>query len=96
MRGGGGGEGALGVRFNVVTNAEDVRAREKTLMRTGPRVSCNVQDPWRIGVTRYGEHPDGKIDILSGKVRPYQVAPQRSTAHALLRPDEVVLRTRPW
>jgi hypothetical protein len=98
LRGGGGGEGSLGVRFNVVTNAPQPSARQHVLQRTGPRVSANVTDPWRAGAGRFGEQlqPGGRVDVLSGRLVLAAQAPPRATAQALRRPDEAILRTRPW
>lgn len=98
IRGGGGGEGALGVRFNVVTNTPRPNARQHTLLRTGPRVSANLTEPWRAGSDRFGEAvPAGaRVDVLSGKVRVAAQAPPRSTAQDLRQADENILRTRPW
>jgi len=98
IRGGGGGEGALGVRFNIVTNTPRPDARQRTLQRTGPRVSANVTEPWRAGSNRFGETmPAGaKVDVLSGKMTAAAQAPPRATAQDLRRPDQNILRTRPW
>jgi hypothetical protein len=96
VRGGGGGEGSLGVQFNIVTNQEDRQARQKTMMRTGPRVSTNVKDPWLEGTNKFGEHVNGKANILNGKIKPLPQAPPRPTPESLKRPDEAILRTRPW
>jgi len=96
MRGGGGGEGSLGVRFDIITNKKDPEARKKTLMRTGPRISCNVRDPWRMGAGPHGDIPEGKVNILSGKAGKVPMAPARLKPQDLVRADEPVLRTRPW
>lgn len=96
IRGGGGGEGSLGVRFNVVTNEADPNAREKAKCRSGPRVSINVKDPWLEGANKYGEHTQGRVDILTGKMRANYEVPTRPTPENLQRPDATGLRTRPW
>jgi len=96
MRGGGGGEGSLGVRFNVVTNQPDPKARDNAKIRSGPRVSCNVKDPWLEGANQYGEQVGSKVNLLSGKLRPNPVIPNRPTPESLKRPDVDGLRTRPW
>lgn len=96
-RGGGGGEGSLGVRFNIITNADAPRARDDTKLRTGPRVSCNVKDPWRQGANRFGAMPGGQtIDIVSGRLKQPHRAPYAPTPADLRRPDEPILRSRPW
>ncbi len=97
MRGGGGGEGSLGLRFNLITNADTPDARNDVLMRTGPRVSGNVKDPWRMGTNQYGELPSGNhVDIVSGRERVPHKAPYAPTPQDLIRPNQPILRTRPW
>lgn len=96
VRGGGGGEGSLGVQFNIVNNASDPGARDRVAMRTGARVSVNKREPWSAGCDAYGDPgPDGPVNIF-GKARQRPQAPPHQTAQALLRPDHDVLRTRPW
>jgi len=96
VRGGGGGEGSLGVRFNVVTNQTRPDERSNVALRTGPRVSYNMKDPWRKGADSFGEQSGGSINIISGKLQATPVAPQRPSAKDLLRPDQSVLRSQPW
>lgn len=96
VRGGGGGEGSLGVRFDIVTNEARPNGRKEVALRTGPRVSVNVTDPWRASAGPYGEQTGGSTSIISGKAQAPVAAPQRQTARDLLRPDQPVLRTQPW
>ena len=98
MRGGGGSEGALGVRFNIITGSQDDAARDRQLMRAGRRVSNNhrfntSEAPLVVGATRELPHPRC---IVTGREMPRHNCPQAETAASLKRPDVPVLRTRPW
>ncbi|GMH99554.1 hypothetical protein TrVE_jg3901 [Triparma verrucosa] len=92
-RGGGGGEGNLGLEFNILTNQHDPRARGNVLARTGARLS---QDR----ASNHQRFPSGKpreeIDIITGKPKVLYVAPQAETADSLRRPSQPILSTRPW
>lgn len=96
-RGGGGGEGVLGVRFDVVNGREDGRAREKVAMRAGPRRTLNNAEKETLHPTDgWGDVPEGMyVDILTGKERKKPQAPERG-AGAPVRSDTVSGRTRPW
>ena len=95
IRGGGGGEGSLGLRFDIITNRDRPNARNDVLMRTGPR-ACSV-DAWRAETDRYGELPEGRtVNVLTGKVAQVPNRPYQQTVEDLRRPDVPVLRTRPW
>uniref|UniRef100_A0A7S2S3K8 Uncharacterized protein n=1 Tax=Rhizochromulina marina TaxID=1034831 RepID=A0A7S2S3K8_9STRA len=94
-RGGGGGEGSLGVRFNIVTNEGAPRARETALLQTGPRVSMNKKEPWRQGSNRFGDS-DMQTNIITGKQHAHFQAPKPLGPADLLRPNEAIARTRPW
>lgn len=91
-RGGGGGEGCLGVQFNVLTGAPVHKGatRAERLQNTGPNSSLNACA--RATDTRQGN----TYNILSGKQSPTYVAPQRADPQNLKRPDQTLLRTRPW
>jgi hypothetical protein len=92
-RGGGGGEGNLGVEFNILTNAADHKARANTLARTGHRIS---QDR----ASNHQRFPSGKdrmeVDIITGKPKVQYRAPVAPTAEDLMKPNVPVLVTRPW
>lgn len=97
LRGGGGGEGVLGVRFDIVNGQADDTAREKIRMRTGPRGSLNVVEKTRLHPTDgWGDVPGRMyVDILSGEEKRQFDAPERG-AGAPSRSDTVLGRTRPW
>ncbi|GMH73210.1 hypothetical protein TL16_g06121 [Triparma laevis f. inornata] len=92
-RGGGGGEGNLGLEFNILTNQHDSKARGNILARTGARLS---QDR----ASNHQRFPSGKpreeIDIITGKPKVMYQAPTAETAESLRRPAMPILSTRPW
>lgn len=96
-RGGGGGEGVLGVRFDIVNGRGDESAREKIGMRTGPRKSLNVAEKKVLHPTDgWGDVPGGMyVDILTGTDRKKFDAPRGGTG-APVRADTTLGRTRPW
>ncbi|CBJ33056.1 hypothetical protein Esi_0413_0013 [Ectocarpus siliculosus] len=96
-RGGGGGEGVLGVRFDVINGREDEGARGKVAMRTGPRRTLNNAEKEVLHPTDgWGDVPGGMyVDILTGKDRRKFDVPERG-AGAPVRSDTVSGRTRPW
>lgn len=97
-RGGGGGEGVLGVRFDIVNGRADEGAREKVAMRAGPRRTLNNAEKEVLHPTDgWGDAvPAGTyVDIVTGKDRKKFEAPPRGLG-APDRSDSVVGRTRPW
>lgn len=96
-QGGGGGEGVLGVRFDIINGRKDDFAREKVKMCTGPRVSLNNAEKRVLHPTdSWGDVPGTTyVDVLTGKERRKSNAPERG-AGAPVRPDTVLGRTRPW
>lgn len=96
-RGGGGGEGALGVRFDIINGTPDPKARDKVAMRAGPRVTLNKVEKELLHPTDgWGDIPGGMcIDVINGRDRLKHVAPERS-ADVPVRFDTAVGRTRPW
>lgn len=90
--------GSLGVDFNIVTNTSDAQARQRELMRTGPRVSQNKRNPALEGTNRFGDvsHGERPLNIVTGKYGREYMAPKRATPEQLKRPDDPLLRTRPW
>jgi len=92
-RGGGGGEGNMGVEFNILTGQRDDGARGRTLARTGHRLS---QDR----AANHHRLPSGanrvEVDIITGKPKVNYVAPKAPTAEDLMKPNVPVLVTRPW
>jgi len=95
LRGGGGGQGCLGVDFNIVTNQREHAAHSKALMRTGPRMSLNKYNPVNSGADRFGGQAK-TIDIISGRTSNAPIAPPQPQPSQLRRPNEPILRTRPW
>lgn len=96
-RGGGGGEGVFGVRFDIISGRGDEGAREKARMRAGPRRTLNNTEKGLLHPTDgWGDVPGGMyVDILTGKERKKFEAPERG-AGAPVRSDTVSDRTRPW
>lgn len=96
-RGGGGGEGVLGVRFDLINGREDEGARAKVAMRTGPRRTLNNAEKEVLHPTDgWGDVPGGMyVDILTGKDRRKFDVPERG-AGAPVRSDTISGRTRPW
>lgn len=96
-RGGGGGEGALGVLFDIINGREDANSRQKVGMRTGPRASLNMAEKCTLHPTdSWGDVPDGmSYDVITGKRLKKAEAPVRGTG-APVRSDTVLGRTRPW
>ena len=89
----GGGEGNLGLEFNILTNHHDDEARERIKMIAGPRLSqdrANNHQRYSSGFER------NEIDIITGKPKVQHRAPQQPTKETLRRPDVPILRTRPW
>lgn len=95
MRGGGGGEGSLGTRFDIINGKDDPSFRNRVSMRTGARVSVNKREPWSQGADRYGDHHE-PVNILSGQPRTRHNPPPQQNALQLRRPDQPLLATRPW
>jgi len=92
-RGGGGGEGNLGVEFNILTNATDAKGRERTMARTGHRIS---QDR-AANHSRFSSGAEREpADIITGKPKVDYRAPKAQTAEDLMKPRVPVLVTRPW
>lgn len=96
-RGGGGGEGVFGVRFDIINGRGDERARAKASMRAGPRRTLNNAEKEVLHPTDgWGDVPGGMyVDLLTGKERKKFEAPRRG-AGAPVRSDTVSGRTRPW
>lgn len=94
-RGGGGGEGSLGLRFNIVTGEKNDALRNHVKMRTGPRVTMNRKDAWRQGSDHFGDYSE-PVSIITGKGKAPPVAPPRQHPDALMRPNQPVLNTQPW
>lgn len=96
-RGGGGGEGVLGVQFDIVNGRADGLAREKVGMRTGPRRTLNNAEKETLHPTDgWGDVPGGMyVDILTGKDRKKFRTPERGSG-APVRGDTVSGRTRAW
>jgi len=92
-RGGGGGEGTLGVDFNIITGEQDNEARGRVLARTGARLSqdrANNHYRYSSGFER------DERDIITGKPKQKYETPPQPTAEGLKRPNVPVLATRPW
>ena len=85
-RGGGGGEGCLGISFNVVTGEEVPGVREKRRAIAGARRTLNS--------TAFLTHEDS-YNVVTNRDVPHR-APPRQTAASLRRVDDVARRTRPW
>ena len=85
-RGGGGGEGCLGISFNVVTGAEVPGIREHRRAIAGARRTQNI--------TAYHKHTDS-YNVVTNRDVP-AAPPPRMTAASLLRNDTISMRTRPW
>ncbi|CAM9158058.1 unnamed protein product [Hapterophycus canaliculatus] len=97
-RGGGGGEGVLGVRFDVINGRADEGARGKVAMRTGPRRTLtNVEKEVLHPTDGWGDVvPAGTyVDILTGKERK-KFGVRSPGLGAAARSDSVLGRTRPW
>lgn len=96
-RGGGGGEGVFGVRFDIINGRGDQGARDKVGMRAGPRKTLNNAEKRDLHPTdAWGDMPGGMcIDLLTGKERKRFEPPKRG-AGAPVRSDTVSGRTRPW
>lgn len=96
-RGGGGGEGVLGVRFDIVNAREKNGARGEAGLRTGPRRSLDCAEKRSLHPTDgWGDVPGGTaVDILTGSDTKLPKAPERGTG-VLVRSDTVIGRTRPW
>lgn len=96
-RGGGGGEGVLGVRFDIVDAREKAGARRKVGLRTGPRKSLDCAEKQTLHPTDgWGDVRGGiYVDLLTGSDRKKPTAPERG-AGAPVRSDTVLGRTRPW
>lgn len=96
-RGGGGGEGVLGVRFDIVNAREKAGARSKVGLRTGPRRSLDCAEKQTLHPTDgWGDVRGGiYVDVLTGSDRKKPNAPERG-AGAPVRSDTVLGRTRPW
>ena len=85
-RGGGGGEGALGVRFNLITGEATPGVREARFATAGARKTLNMS----------GETPSDHYNVATNReVDPGRV-PGRDTPGKLRRPNATILRTRPW
>lgn len=97
-RGGGGGEGVFGVRFDIVNGRADEGARGKVAMRSGPRRTLNNAEREELHPTDgWGDAvPAGTyVDIVTGKERrKFDTPPPGLGAPA--RSDTVLRRTRPW
>lgn len=99
-RGGGGGEGNLGVRFSIITGKPDGSARGRNLQTTGPRKTLSrlpghhhytpAEDTDRFGDSKQG------FDLLApGRPAPqYSAPPVDPGGH--VRPNVPGLATRPW
>lgn len=96
-RGGGGGEGVLGVQFDIINGRRDDQARKKVKKRTGPRVSLNNVEKKILHPTDGWGDMRGRayVDILTGKERKNFDVPERGTG-APVRSDNILGRTRPW
>jgi hypothetical protein len=89
-RGGGGGQGCLGLDFNIVTGAAS-NTRAATLAHCGPRrIASRLQAPESI------DYAKQRVDIVTGKTVAVAVRPPLDTAASLKRPNDPILRTRPW
>ena len=86
-RGGGGGEGALGVRFNLITGEEMPRVREERRAMAGARKTYN-----RTGAEVLGDH----YNVATNRYVDPGHVPGRDTPRKLQRQNDVVHRTRPW
>lgn len=97
-RGGGGGEGILGVQFDIVNGRADPWARRKAAMRAGPRVTLNNVEKEALHPTDgWGDNisAGSYIDSVTGCERMNPQAPERGSG-APIRSDTVIGRTRPW
>eukprot|EP00752_Nemacystus_decipiens_P013036 g11533.t1 len=96
-RGGGGGEGVFGVRFDIINGRGDERARDKASMRSGPRRTLNNAEKSFLHPTdAWGDVPGGMyVDVLTGRERKRFEAPERGAGGGVRR-DTVAGRTRPW
>ena len=92
-RGGGGGEGNLGLEFNILTNEHDYEARDRVLARTGARLS---QDRAENHLRFPSGNDRNPINIITGKPKVQYEAPPQPTSESLRRPHVPVLSTRPW
>ncbi|KAJ1451697.1 hypothetical protein M885DRAFT_620581 [Pelagophyceae sp. CCMP2097] len=91
-RGGGGGEGSLGVGFDVITGAPRPRKRDDKLASVGPMRTLNTG-------ARALDYGDGRVRFnpVTGRDERAHAAPPRDTAATLRRLDQpALLRTRPW
>ncbi|CAM9600247.1 unnamed protein product [Choristocarpus tenellus] len=96
-RGGGGGEGILGVQFNIVTGECEPKARKRALLQAGPRRTLNNKEKEDLHPTdSWGDTSGHYIDIVTGKKRISPAAPPQPTSVSLRRPEETSRRTRPW
>ncbi|GMH71635.1 hypothetical protein TrRE_jg1360 [Triparma retinervis] len=83
-RGGGGGEGNLGLEFNILTNQPDPTARSRISSIAGPRLSqdrANNHHRYSSGFER------DERDIITGKPVTKYRAPMQPTKESLKRPD---------
>lgn len=85
-RGGGGGEGALGVRFNIVTGEATPGVREARFATAGARKTLNMT----------GEKLSEHYNVATNRHADPGHIPGRDTPGRLRRPDAIILRTRPW
>lgn len=92
-RGGGGGQGCLGVPFNIITGKES-STRDDNLKRAGPRkyVKERLQETDSWGDVQGPTY----VNVLSGKAVQKKERPPLETAATLKRPAQVILSTRPW
>ena len=85
-RGGGGGEGALGVRFNLITGEEIPGVREDRRAIAGARRTLNMT----------AEKLGNNYNVTTNRFVDPGHVPGRDTPGMLKRPSDTAHRTRPW
>lgn len=105
-RGGGGAAGILGYNFNIITGgpapaaAAAVGSSSQHQYRSlhhgqSLRASRSVREKMDRRVDGWGDSQQ-KMDLISAKLRPQVHGPPPFDPRTVKRPDEPILRTRPW